>query len=283
MAKRALGKGLDALFSGEGEQLPQEEGVQRIPLSRIVSNTDQPRKHFDDTTIEELADSIRGNGLIQPIVVRRIDNGYEIVVGERRYRAAQRAGLEEIPAIVKTLPDDKRFDIALIENLQREDLNPIEEAEAYRSILERDTITQAQLAARVGKSRSYIANMLRILDLPEEIKDHVSRGTISVGQAKAILALPDDKERRRIAERILKERLSVREVERITKLDDVPRGTKAVKIKSSSQNPYVDALEDRLRTRYGTKVTIDYHNGKGTIKLAFYSDEDLERLVDGMM
>jgi ParB family chromosome partitioning protein len=280
MAKRALGKGLDALFSGEGEQLPQEEGVQRIPLSRIVSNTDQPRKHFDDTTIEELADSIRKNGLIQPIVVRRIDNGYEIVVGERRYRAAQRAGLEEIPAIVKTLPDDKRFDIALIENLQREDLNPIEEAEAFRSILERDTITQEQLAARVGKSRSYIANMLRILDLPEEIKDHVSRGTISVGQAKAILSLPDDEERRRIVERILKERLSVREVERITKRDDVPRGTKAVKIKNSSQNPYVGALEDRLRARYGTKVTIDYRNGRGVIRIEFYSDDDLDRIME---
>ena len=280
MAKRALGKGLDALFSGEGGQLPQEEGVQRIPLSRIASNADQPRKHFDNNTIEGLADSIRGNGLIQPIVVRRVDDGYEIVVGERRFRAAQRAGLEEIPAIVKTFPEDKRFDIALIENLQREDLNPIEEAEAFRSILERDTITQEQLAARVGKSRSYIANMLRILELPEEVKDNVSRGTISVGQAKAILSLPDEEERRRIVERILKEGLSVREVERITKRDDVPRGTKIVRKKLSPQNPFVAALEDRLRTRYGTKVKIDYRNGRGVIRIEFYSNDDLDRIVE---
>lgn len=280
MAKRALGKGLDALFSGEDGQ--QGEGVQRIPLDMIVPNKNQPRKHFDSGRIEELADSIRGNGLIQPIVVQRTGDGYEIIVGERRYRAAQKAGLDEIPAIITTFPNAERFDIALIENLQREDLNPIEEAEAFRSILERDTITQEQLAARVGKSRSYITNMLRILDLPEEVKEHVSRGTISVGQAKAILSLPGKEEQRRIVERILKDRLSVREVERITKRRDVPRGTGDADKKRSPRNPYVAAIEDRLRTRYGTKVTIDYHAGRGTIKLSFYSDEDLERLVDGM-
>ncbi|MBN2323154.1 MAG: ParB/RepB/Spo0J family partition protein [Spirochaetes bacterium] len=279
MAKRALGKGLDALFSDEGENPPHEE-VQRIPLSRIVSNADQPRKRFDERTIEELADSIKGNGLIQPVVVRRTNSGYEIVVGERRFRAARLAGLEEIPAIVKAFPDDKRFDIALIENLQREDLNPIEEAQAFRAILERDTITQERLAARVGKSRSYIANMLRILDLPEEIQAYVSRGTISVGQAKAILSIPDGEERSRIAARIVKERLSVREVERLTRRDDVPRGTKAAKNRGPSKNPYVAALEERLRTRYGTKVTIDYRNGRGVIRIEFYSDDDLDRIME---
>jgi ParB family chromosome partitioning protein len=282
MAKRALGKGLDALFTDAAETAASQEGVQNIPVGEIVSKGEQPRKEFDEARIEELSQSIMENGLIQPIVVRRVEGGYEIVVGERRYRAAKRAGLQDIPAIVKEFPEGKLFDIALIENIQREDLNPIEEAEAYRTILQRDTITQEELSKRVGKSRSYIANMVRILDLPDDIKEYVSRGTISVGQAKAILSLPGEEEQRRIAGRIMEEKLSVRDVERITKKDNVPRGTKSSEKKAVPQDPFVAEMEERLRTRYGTKVTIDYRKGRGTIKFAFYSDDDLERLVEGM-
>jgi ParB family chromosome partitioning protein len=277
MAKKALGRGLDALFSDAVDTVSVRESVQNIPLEEIVSKGDQPRKEFHQEKIDELAHSIQGNGIIQPIVVRRSSSGYEIVVGERRLRAAKQAGLSEIPAIVKEFPDERLFDIALIENIQREDLNPIEEAQAYRTILERDTITQEELSRRVGKSRSYIANMVRILDLPDDIREHVSRGTISIGQAKAILSLQDEEEQRRVVERIIKEKLSVRDVEHITKRKAVPRGTGG-----SVRSPFVEDMEERLRARYGTKVTIDYRKGRGVIKIEFYSDEDLERIVDEM-
>lgn len=283
MAKRALGRGLDALFTDSSEAVSEQEAVQNVSLDEIVSKSDQPRKEFDEAKIDELARSIRGNGIIQPIVLRKCEDGYEIVVGERRFRAAKRAGLKEIPAIIKQLPDEKLFDLALVENIQREDLNPIEEAQAYRSILQRDTITQEELSKRVGKSRSYIANMVRILELPDDIKNHVSRGTISVGQAKAILSLRGKEEQRRMVDRIINEKLSVREVESITKGRDVPRGTEPAgksREKTPSQNPFVEDMEERLRTKYGTKVTIDYRKGRGAIKIAFYSDDDLERLLD---
>ena len=283
MAKRALGRGLDALFTDSSEAVSEQEAVQNVSLDEIVSKSDQPRKEFDEAKIDELARSIRGNGIIQPIVLRKCEDGYEIVVGERRFRAAKRAGLKEIPAIIKQLPDEKLFDLALVENIQREDLNPIEEAQAYRSILQRDTITQEELSKRVGKSRSYIANMVRILELPDDIKNHVSRGTISVGQAKAILSLRGKEEQRRMVDRIINEKLSVREVESITKGRDVPRGTETAgkgREKTPSQNPFVEDMEERLRTKYGTKVTIDYRKGRGAIKIAFYSDDDLERLLD---
>jgi ParB family chromosome partitioning protein len=275
--KRALGKGLDALFSEPLETEVAEENIQRIPVERIISKKEQPRREFDHDKIEELARSIKGNGIIQPIVVRRSDQNYELIVGERRLRAAKSAGLLEIPAIVKDYPDNKIFDIALIENIQREDLNPIEEATAYRVILERDMITQDELSKRIGKSRSYIANMIRILDLPDKIKTHVSRGTISVGQAKAILSLPNQKERLELVDRIINEKLSVREVESITRRRDVPRGTKL-----SVKEPYIEEIEEQLRIKYGTKVVITYRNGRGAIKIEFYTDDDLDRIIEEM-
>jgi ParB family chromosome partitioning protein len=275
--KRALGKGLDALFSESFETEIEEESVKSIPIDRIVSKRKQPRREFDGEKIEELARSIQGNGLIQPIVVRSSGQNYELVVGERRVRAAKRVGLLEIPAIVKDYPDNKAFDIALIENIQREDLNPIEEAVAYRIILERDMITQEELSKRLGKSRSYIANMIRILDLPDTIQMHVSRGTISVGQAKALLSIKNQEERLKLAERIINDKLSVREVERITRRRDVPRGTK-----TSVKEPFIEELEEQLREKLGTKVVIDYRKGKGVIKIEFYSSDDLDRIIEEM-
>jgi ParB family chromosome partitioning protein len=275
--KRALGKGLDALFSEPFKTEIEEESVKSIPLERIVSKREQPRREFDKDKIEELARSIQGNGIIQPVVVRRSGQNYELVVGERRVRAAKRVGFLEIPAIVKDYPDEKIFDIALIENIQREDLNPIEEADAYRIILERDLITQDELSKRIGKSRSYIANMIRILNLPDKIQMYVSRGTISVGQAKALLSLQNQEERLKLVERIIDEKLSVREVEKVTSRRDVPRGTK-----TSVKEPYIEELEEQLRVKFGTKVTIDYRKGKGVIKIEYYTDDDLDRIVEEM-
>ncbi len=277
MGKRALGKGLDALISGSLEEVSQEP-VHIISIKEIVSNKYQPRRGFDQKKIDELAQSIKRNGLIQPIIVRRHGEKFEIIVGERRFRAVKQAGLTEIPVVIKDYPQDKLFDITLIENIQREDLNPIEEANAYKMILERDRITQEEFSNRIGKSRSYIANMIRILELPEDIQDHVSRGTISVGQAKALLSLRSRSEQEELVSRIINEKLTVREVERITKRSDVPRGTKVIE-----KDPHIERIEERLRSRLGTKVTLNYRKGRGFIKIAFYSNDELERIIDEML
>jgi len=277
MAKKALGKGLDALISGDFEAEVLQESIRFLRPDDIIPNRYQPRKQFDRDKIEELAQSIRENGIIQPIVVRSEGDKYEIIVGERRLLAAKRAKLDEIPAIVKDYSEQKLLELTLIENLQREDLNPIEEALAFQTILEKEKITQEELSKRIGKSRSYIANMMRILDLPEEIRENVSRGTISVGQAKALLSVSDRDEMEALAKRILSEKLTVRQLERIgkSKKRNVPRGT--------WKNPYIEEIEGKLRNKYGTKVSVDYRNGKGNIRIEFYSDEELERIIEEMV
>jgi ParB family chromosome partitioning protein len=277
MAKKALGKGLDALISGDFEAEVLQESIRFLRPDDIIPNRYQPRKQFDRDKIEELAQSIRENGIIQPIVVRSEGDKYEIIVGERRLLAAKRAKLDEIPAIVKDYSEQKLLELTLIENLQREDLNPIEEALAFQTILEKEKITQEELSKRIGKSRSYIANMMRILDLPEEIRENVSRGTISVGQAKALLSVSDREEMEALAKRILSEKLTVRQLERIgkSKKRNVPRGT--------WKNPYIEEIEGKLRDKYGTKVSVDYRNGKGNIRIEFYSDEELERIIEEMV
>jgi ParB family chromosome partitioning protein len=225
MAKKALGKGLDALISDSIDPGVVQENILNISIKDIVPNRDQPRKNFDEEGINELALSIKENGLIQPVIVRKNGEMYELIVGERRYKAVKKAGLTEIPALVKDYSEDKLIELALIENIQREDLNAIEEALAYKNILERDMITQEELSKRVGKSRSYISNMIRILELPENIKNHVSRGTISVGQAKALLSLEDRGDQEEMAKKILNEPVTVRELEDIVRKRNVPRGT----------------------------------------------------------
>jgi ParB family chromosome partitioning protein len=275
MAKKALGKGLDALITDGVESTVSGGNILSIDVDEIEPNRYQPRKNFDEESIEELARSIRDNGLLQPVVVMRKGGRYELIVGERRVRAARKAGLKEIPALVKDYAEGKLLDLALIENVQREDLNPVEEATAYRMILDRDMVTQEELAGRLGKSRSYVANMVRILDLPRDVREHVSRGTLSVGQAKAILSLETEGERRALAKKILSESLTVRQTEDIVKRKNVPRGTHPPK-----KDPSVVELEDKLRGRLGTKVTVDYRNGRGSIRIEFYSDEDLERIIE---
>jgi ParB family chromosome partitioning protein len=268
-AKKALGRGLDALISETGGE---GASIQLIPLHGIIPNRNQPRKQFEKTGLDELAQSIKENGVIQPVVVREIEKGFELVVGERRLRAAQIAGIEQIPAVVKDYSEEKALELALIENIQRKDLNPIEEASAYRMILEREMITQEELSVRVGKSRSYVANMVRLLDLPSDVQEHVSRGTISVGQAKAVASLAPEKQTELI-QRMLHEQLTVREVEQLAK-KNVPRETR-----SSERDPFLQDIEERLRSRLGTKVLVDYRGGKRTIRIAFYSNEDLDRLL----
>ena len=275
MSKNALGKGLDALISDTLEPGAVQENVLNIKIKDIVPNRDQPRKNFDEKGIRELALSIKENGLIQPVVVRKKEDKYELIVGERRYKAVKKAGLTEIPALVKDYSENKLIELALIENIQREDLNAIEEALAFKNILERDMITQEELSKKVGKSRSYIANMIRILDLPKTIRDHVSRGTISVGQAKALLSLENSGEQEEIAKKIINEPVTVRELEGIVRKRGVPRGTNKKEL-----DPFIDDIEEKLRDKFSTKVKIDYNAGKGQIKIDFYSNEELERIVE---
>jgi ParB family chromosome partitioning protein len=272
MAKKALGRGLDALIDKSG--VSEETAVPAIEIGLIKVGRHQPRKSFNQERIGELAESIRKNGLIQPVVVTRKGEKYEIIVGERRLRAAKIAGLREIPAYVKDYSENKALEIALIENIQREDLNPIEEATAYKMILDRERITQEELSDRIGKSRSYIANMIRLLDLPDRVQGHVSRGTISVGQAKAVLSLPDVGDMEKMVARILDEQLTVRDVEQIARRKSVPRGTSR-----RARDPHVDEIEEQLRTRLGTKVTVDFRGGKGSLRIEFYSRDDLERIL----
>jgi len=274
MGKKALGKGLQALISSEA--LGEEgEAIRNIALSKIKSNRYQPRKSFNEESLNELAESIKKHGVIQPIVVKAEGENFEVIVGERRLRAAKMAGFSEIPAVVKEYRDDELLEIALIENIQREDLNPIEEAMAYKMILERQNITQEELSKRVGKSRSYIANMVRLLELPEEVKEDVSRGTISVGQAKALLGIKDQSKLLEMYRRIEKEGMSVREVEHAVR-KNVSRGT----FQSQKKEPFIEDFENRLREKLGTKVVINYKNGRGWINIEFYSNEDLERIIE---
>jgi ParB family chromosome partitioning protein len=275
MGKKALGKGLDALISGGYESEDAGEYIRLISVEEIVSNRFQPRKSFESEKIRELAQSIKENGMIQPIVVRKNGAQYEVIVGERRVRAAKEAELSVIPALVKEYSDDRLLELALIENIQREDLNPVEEARAYKMIMEKERVTQEELAHRIGKSRSYIANMVRILELPEPVLENVSRGTISVGQAKVLLSVDEETQKILLARRIIKDGITVRELENITRKRNVPRGTP-----TKARDPHVEDLEEKLRERLGTKVKIDYRKGKGVIKIEFYSDDELERILE---
>jgi ParB family chromosome partitioning protein len=274
MGKKALGRGLDALFDESGVDETGDGAVISIEMERIVPGAHQPRKSFDDERIGELAESIRKNGLIQPVVVSKKGDRFELVVGERRFRAARIAGLDRLPAMVKDLTESRALEIALIENIQRQDLNPIEEATAYKLILDREKITQEELSQRIGKSRSYIANTVRLLELPGKIQEYVSRGTISVGQAKAVLSLPDAEAREKMVGKIVEQGLTVREVERLTKRKNVPRGTS-----TRARDPHIEELEEQLRSRLGTRVALDYRGGRGWLRIEFYSADDLERII----
>lgn len=275
MNKR-LGRGLDALLPNL--DVDENDKVLEIQLSKLRANPYQPRKKFSDESIQELASSIKEHGVIQPIIVRSVIKGYEIIAGERRWRAAQVCNLNTIPAVVRDFTDQQVMEIALIENLQREDLNAIEIANAYQMLIDQFSLTQEELSVKVGKSRSHVANFLRLLQLPKEIKDYVSRGTLSMGHARAIVGLENDQDRIQFATLTVKNGWSVRELEReIQKItESEPKKTKK---KKETKDPFIHHVEDDLRNRYKTTVKIKKQKNKGKIEIMFYSNEDLERLL----
>lgn len=277
MNKR-LGKGLDALIPSLN--INDDDKVVEIPLSQLRVNPYQPRKSFNEETIKELAASIQEHGVIQPIIVRSVLRGYEIIAGERRFRASQECGKETIPAVVKNFTDQQVMEIALIENIQREDLNAIELAVAYQSLADEFQLTQEELSLKVGKSRSHVANFLRLLSLPEEIKQYVSRGTLSMGHARAIVGVKSDKVKKQLAETAIREQWSVRDLEEaIKKLEERP-GKDNDKKKPVNRNPFINQAEENLRNHFQTTVKIKHQNQKGRIEIAYYSEDDLQRLLD---
>ncbi|WJH36220.1 ParB/RepB/Spo0J family partition protein [Paenibacillus sp. CC-CFT747] len=278
MNKR-LGRGLDALIPSLS--ISEDDKVIDIPLTQLRPNPYQPRKTFHEESIQELAASIKEHGVIQPIIVRSVLKGYEIIAGERRFRASQLSGLASIPAVVKKFSDQQVMEIALIENIQREDLNAIELAIAYQSLADELKLTQEELSVKVGKSRSHVANFLRLLQLPEEIKQHVSRGTLSMGHARAIVGVKNDKVKKQLAEAVISEQWSVRELEEAIKKQD-GRESKAPDKKKvdKKKNPFINQAEENLRDHFQTTVKIKHGNNKGKIELMYFSEDDLQRLLE---
>lgn len=284
--KYGLGKGLDALLSGTSadETRPQNasQGEVRIPLDKLKANPNQPRKFFDEESLQELAASIREHGIIQPIIVEEAPDGtYTIIAGERRNRAARLAGLREVPAIIRNYSDERRLEVALIENVQRSDLNPLEEAQAYRQLMELTGLSQDEVAARVGKNRSTVANALRLLKLPEDMQNALATQQLTSGHARAILSVVNPADQRVLFDKILAEAISVREAEKFAqelnggiRAGDKPKDRERVREKA----PELLAIEQRFIDALGTKVSISGGLKRGTIRIDYYSMEDLDRL-----
>lgn len=280
MAKKsALGKGLDALFE---DNFSDSRDSQTLRMSEIEPNKNQPRRHFDDAAIATLADSIRQHGLIQPILVRSTETGYQIVAGERRWRACRMLGMSEIPAIVKELSDSETAQIALIENIQREDLNPIEEAAAYKELMETYDMTQEQLSKTVGKSRSSIANSVRLLNMPEKIQDLLKKGELTSGQAKAIASAETEEAMISLAEKASGGQMTVREIEKQLNKSNSESETEEFKpTENKKAKNYLTEIQISLHEKLGRKVKISSKDGqKGTITLDFFSPEDLAELAE---
>ena len=281
MPAKSLGRGLGALIP-EIKELPGESlGVAELLVDQITNNPMQPRQEFDPVALEELAASINENGIVQPITVTKKDGKYELVAGERRLRAAKLINLRTIPVyVIKVDGDESLLQLSLIENIQREDLNPIDLAEAYSELVEHYRLSHSEIADRVGKDRSTVANFLRLLILPKEVKDSLRAGEISQGHARALLALKDNKKIRILFMKLIKDALSVRQVE-----DIIKRGTlelvKTTKIKiKSSKSPQIKAIESDLMMKLGTKVRIRPKGSGGEIVVEYYSNEDLDRLIE---
>jgi ParB family transcriptional regulator, chromosome partitioning protein len=274
----ALGRGLSALIPDTPAPAPAAgDRSLDIDIDLLRPNKFQPRTRMDDERIEDLARSIRGNGIIQPIVVRRIDDRhYEIIAGERRWRAAQRAGLMKVPVVVRDIPEDRLLAVALIENIQRENLNPIEEAVAYRRLSDEFHLTQEQIADAVGKDRSSIANYVRLLRLPQEVRDSVSSNALSMGHARALLGLTDEAAQLRVARDVLNRNLSVRETEALVKKATAPETAKAEK----TIDVHTRAAEDKLRLSLGTRVRINRKRKGGRIEIEFVSEDELQRIYE---
>ncbi|NPC94881.1 ParB/RepB/Spo0J family partition protein [Bacillus sp. WMMC1349] len=273
---KGLGKGINALFSNVDLS---EETVEEIKLQQLRPNPYQPRKVFDDQSLQDLKESILQHGVLQPIIVRKSIKDYEIVAGERRYRAAEQAGLKTIPAIVRELSESLMMEIALLENLQREDLSPLEEAKAYESLLKHLDLTQEQLAKRLGKSRPHIANHLRLLTLPTKVQDLIDNGTLSMGHGRTLLGLKNKKKLELLVQKVVTEQLNVRQLEKLIQEmnSNVSRETKKPQ---QIKDALMKERESYLRNYFGTPVTIKKQKKKGRIEIEFYSNEDLNRILD---
>ncbi len=279
MTRKALGRGLSALIGGSEEV---EEAITEIPLSAIIPNPDQPRRDIDRDSIEELALSIREHGVLQPVIVQPLPDGrYQLIAGERRWRAAQVAGLSAVPAIIRRVSDEERLELALVENVQREDINAVDEAVAYRALMERFGMTQEEVARRVGKSRTAVANTLRLLGLDAEILDGLRQGKMTEGHARALLMAPEGS-RLELYRRAVRAGWSVREVERAARAasKEASEPSAIVSRETPAPDPHLLALEDTLRSALATRVQIRCVDGKGAIEIHFYDMDDLTRIVD---
>jgi ParB family chromosome partitioning protein len=301
MAKPALGRGLGALLGGNPIAKPPvsaavltaiphpvlpatdpRDHVQRVALDRIVPCPFQPRKDFSPESLRELADSIREQGIVQPLIVRERNGHLELIAGERRWRAAHLAGLPEIPVILREADDPAVLELALIENLQRENLNPIEEAQGYAQLIEQFQLTQEVVAAKVGKSRAVVANALRLLKLTAELQGYLRDGRLSVGHAKVILGLVDETQQKLAASRVLRDGLNVRQTEALVAHLQSREGAsqpKPAQLAPPARDAHVASLENQLRERLGTKVLLRYAQGKGALEITFFSDAELERIL----
>lgn len=281
-SERGLGKGLGALL-GDAALQSQEGGSVSLPLAQVEPGLKQPRKRFDEETLADLADSIRTHGIIQPLTVRRLSSGYyQIIAGERRWRAAKLAGLSEVPAVIIEADDRKVMELGLIENLQREDLNPMEEAMGYRTLMEEYGLTQEETAQRVGKSRPAVANALRLIALPDAIRHLVEEGQLSAGHARALLSISSSTLQKKLAQKIIAEGLSVRQTEALAKRF-AREGAQEETAYAAPPDPmklYRDAAAKDLTTRWGRKVSITMGPKKGKLEFEFYNDEDLTELLD---
>lgn len=275
MKKKALGKGLKA-FIPEEYGILKEERYAELDIEQIKSNPLQPRLKFDLESIDELARSIKESGLLQPVIVTTEGNNYKIIVGERRWRAAQKIGLKKIPALIRRLPEAQQLETSLVENLQREDLNPLEIALAYQKLIQELNYTQQEIAEKVGKDRTSVANYLRLLKLPKEIQDNLATGNISMGHARALISLEDPKLQISLCQQIVQNKLSVRDVERlIHKSKPRPPGQK-----SGTPDPDLMALQEEFIRLLGTKITISGTQSKGFIKIHYFSMDDLNRIYE---
>ncbi len=279
MAKKTgLGRGLDALFLDNAIDDIGGNGPTTLKLNEIEPNKEQPRKTFDERALAELANSIERNGVLQPLLVRPMTDGsYQLVAGERRWRASRMAGLSEVPVVIKEMSDEQAMEIALIENLQREDLNPIEEAEGLQLLIERYNLTQEEAAARVGRSRPAIANSLRLLGLPKNIRDLTKTGKISAGHARALLGFENEAEMEQIADEITKKDLSVRDVENLAKQGK--KGDKKPSKNQKKRDTFYDEVELALSSTLGRKVKVNASKNGGTLEMEFFNKEDLKKLA----
>ena len=277
LKRPALGRGLTSLMS---QMAPEDANQRELPLGSMVPNRAQPRTHFDEAALAELAESLKQHGMVQPIVVRKVGDQFEIIAGERRWRAARKAGLAMVPVVIKEVPDDKLLEIALVENIQRQELNPIEEATAYWQLGEHLRLTQEQVADRVGKSRPQVANTLRLLRLPAELKAEVAHGRLSTGHAKVLLGVSDPSLQEQLAFEVVAQQLSVRALE--ARIQQLQKQTKTKGKRKHPQELFIKAAAEELTQSWGTRVEIKAKGKSGTLVMHYGSDGELDRLFEAL-